>query len=207
MGCFGSLFCIVAPSGAGKTTLVRSLVNKMSGIQVSVSTTTRPPRPGDKDGVDYFFLSRDQFDQKIAEGEFLEYAEVYGNWYGTSRTWVESHLAEGTDVILEIDWQGAEAIKALYPNCVSIYILPPSLGALHSRLVGRDQDSPDVLNQRFEQAVNDMMHHSSQDFIVINEFVESALTDLEHIVHASRLRTVAVQTRSKDLLAELIQNG
>ena len=162
-------------------------------------------RPGDIEGVDYCFVSEDEFSQRIDQGGFLEHAVVFGNHYGTSCQWVEEHLAEGVDVFLEIDWQGARAIKEIYPDSISIFILPPSLGSLHARLIGRDQDCKAVVTARFEQAVDDMLHHEDQDFIVINEYIESALTDLEHIVYACRLRTCAVRTRSQNLLAELRQ--
>jgi guanylate kinase len=203
----GSLFCIVAPSGAGKTTLVRALVNKVPGIQVSVSTTTRPMRPADIEAVDYYFVTKEEFEQKIAAERFLEHAEVFGHYYGTSRSWVEEHLAEGVDVILEIDWQGARDIKAIFPDALSIFILPPSVGALHARLVGRAQDTPEVISARLGQAVDDMMRHDSQDFVVINDDLEQALLDLEHIVYAARLRTNMVQGQVENLLAELVQNG
>lgn len=203
----GSLFCIVAPSGAGKTTLVRALVNKVPGIQISVSTTTRPMRPADVEAVDYYFVTEDVFKQQIEKKEFLEHAEVFGNFYGTSRLWVEQHLAEGMDVILEIDWQGARDIKAIFPEALGIFILPPSLGALHARLIGRAQDSEEVIQARLSQAVDDMMHHETQDFVVINDDLELALQDLEHIVYAARLRTNMVQGRLENLLAELAQNG
>jgi guanylate kinase len=203
----GSLFCVVAPSGAGKTTLVRALVNKVPGIQVSISTTTRAMRPADMEGIDYYFVTHDQFKQQIEAGSFLEYAEVFGNFYGTSRHWVESHLAEGVDVILEIDWQGARYIKGTFPHALGIFVLPPSLMALNARLVGRAQDSEDVISVRMKQAADDIMHYKEQDFVIINADLELALKELEHIVYAARLRTQIAQGRLDNLLAELTQSG
>lgn len=205
MGKSGCLFCIVAPSGAGKTTLVRALVNKVPGIQISVSTTTRPMRPADQEGVDYFFVTEDEFKQRVERGHFLEYAKVFNNYYGTTRRWVEQRLAEGVDVILEIDWQGAQNIKRLFPDALGIFVLPPSLGVLNSRLVGRAQDSDEVITARMEQAVDDMMHHKEQDFVLINDDLESALQNLQHIIYAARLRTHLAQGRIENLLAELAQ--
>jgi guanylate kinase len=163
-------------------------------------------RPADIEGVDYYFVSKDEFKQRIEAGEFLEHAEVFGNYYGTSRRWVEEHLAEGVDIILEIDWQGAQYIKELFPKALSIFVLPPSLGVLNSRLVGRAQDSDEVITTRMEQAVDDMMHHQEQDFVVINDDLESAIADLEHIIYAARLRTSLAQGRIENLLAELAQS-
>ncbi len=203
----GSLFCIVAPSGAGKTTLVRALLNKIPGIQVSVSTTTRPMRPADIEGVDYYFVSEAEFRRQIEAQAFLEYAEVYGNYYGTSRRWVEDHLAEGVDVILEIDWQGARNIKALFPEAQGIFILPPSLKVLNARLKSRAQDAENVIETRMSQAADDIVHYKEQDFVVINDDLEVAVGDLLHIIYAARLRTSIAPGRFKNLLAELGKTG
>lgn len=199
----GSLFCVVAPSGAGKTTLVRALVNRVPGIQVSVSTTTRPMRPADIEGVDYYFVAKEQFEQRIKAGDFLEYATVFGNYYGTCRRWVEKHLAEGVDIVLEIDWQGALNVKELFPSVTNIFVFPPSLAILRSRLVGRAQDSDAVIAKRLGQAVDDMRHYSEQDFVVINDDLEVAVGELEHIVYAARLRTCMAKGRLEKLLEEL----
>lgn len=203
----GLLFCIVAPSGAGKTTLVRALINQLPGLQVSVSTTTRPMRPDDIEGVDYHFVTKEAFNALIKKGEFLEFAEVFGHYYGTSEQSVSEALSEGVDVILEIDWQGARNIKQHFPDAVSIFILPPSLSVLKERLIGRAQDEPEVIERRFQQARSDLSHHEEQDFLVINEDIEDALCELRYIICASRLRTSIVRANSKDLLVELDQNG
>lgn len=186
--------------------MVRALVNKVPGIQVSISTTTRAMRPADMEGVDYYFVTKEEFKRQIEIGNFLEYAEVFGNFYGTSRYWVQSHLAEGVDVILEIDWQGARYIKKTFPEAVGIFVLPPSLAALNARLVGRAQDTEDVISLRMEQALDDIMHYKEQDFVVINADLELALKELEHIVYAARLRTQMTQSRLDNLLAELVQS-
>lgn len=205
MGKKGSLICVVAPSGAGKTTLVRALRSSVVGVQVSISTTTRPMRPADREGIDYFFVDRDEFMRRAQAGEFLEYAEVYGHLYGTSKDWVEQRLQEGLDVILEIDWQGAELIKGMFPEAVSVFIVPPTLCTLRSRLIARGQDSDEVIAARLAQAIEDMSHCLDQDYVVVNDDLERALSDLKQILGASRLRTEMVGNRLQNMLAELEQ--
>lgn len=184
----GSLFVIAAPSGAGKTSLVRALLGRLDRIGVSISHTTRPQRPGETDGVNYFFTDRAHFQALINAGEFLEQAEVFGNLYGTSKTWVEQTLASGRDVILEIDWQGAEQIRRLLPETIGIFILPPSLPVLRERLVGRSTDAPEVIERRLAQAATDMTHYVEFDYVVINDDFERALAELLAVVSAQRSR-------------------
>ena len=203
----GSLICIVAPSGAGKTTLVRALRSSVAGLQVSISTTTRPMRPDDQEGVDYFFVTREEFLSQVEAAEFLEHAEVYGHLYGTSKKWVEQRLEEGLDVVLEIDWQGAALIKAIFPDAINIFIVPPTLCTLRSRLVARGQDTDEVIAARLAQAMDDMSHCLDQDYVVVNDDLEQALSDLKQIIGASRLRTEAVGNQLQNMLAELEQNG
>jgi len=199
-----NLYVIAAPSGAGKTSLVKALVQKLSHIKISVSSTTRPPRPNDVEGVDYCFISKESFDQKIHEGDFLEHAEVYGNYYGTSRSWVMQQLAEGNDVILEIDWQGAQQIRRWMPDSISIFILPPSIEILEQRLIQRQQDNESVIKKRLDLARSEIAHIDEFDYLVVNADFEKALDDLLHIVRAGRLRTVSQCERQAELLRGLL---
>ena len=164
-------------------------------------------RPDDQEGVDYFFVAREEFESRIAAGEFLEHAEVYGHLYGTSKDWVEQRLQEGLDVILEIDWQGAALIKGMFPDAINIFIIPPTLCTLRSRLVARGQDTDEVIAARLAQALDDMSHSLEQDYVVVNDDLEQALADLKQIIGASRLRTQVVGNRLQNMLAELEQNG
>lgn len=184
----GTLYVIAAPSGAGKTSLVKALISRLDGIGVSVSHTTRPQRPGETDGVNYNFVDRERFQSLADAGEFLEHAEVFGNLYGTSQRWVESTLATGRDVILEIDWQGAQQVRRLLPDAIGIFILPPSLPVLRERLVGRSTDAPDVIARRLAQAQDDMSHYIEFDYLVINDDFARALDELATIVLAQRSR-------------------
>lgn len=189
----GSLITISAPSGAGKTSLVNKLIAADNRLHVSVSHTTRAIRPGETDGVNYHFLQQAEFDQMVADNSFLEYATVFGNSYGTSKLWVNEQLELGFDVILEIDWQGArQAHQWLQSkqdaNGIGIFILPPSLQALYARLTHRGQDGDDVIAARMASAVDEMSHFEQADFLVINDDFDVALTDLEAIIQASRLR-------------------
>ena len=177
----GSLYIVSAPSGAGKTSLVSKLVELDSHIKVSVSSTTRPSRNGEVDGVNYHFLSVAQFEAKIAEGDFLEHAQVFDNYYGTSKSAVEEQLKAGKDVILEIDWQGAQQVRKLIPQAISIFILPPSLEELQRRLTSRGTDSDEVIARRMRDAVNEMSHYHEFDYIVINNHFETALKQLHSI--------------------------
>jgi guanylate kinase len=206
----GSLYLISAPSGAGKTSLVKALLAASEqsypgpGLRVSVSHTTRAQRPGEVDGVNYHFTDVATFRHMIGEGAFLEYAEVFGNFYGTSRAWVEQQLAAGVDVILEIDWQGADQIKSLLPDSVRVCILPPSRAALEQRLVGRGTDKPEVIAQRMAKAVDEMSHYAKADYLVINDVFEQALADLQAISRSTLLRREVQQDRHGDLIHSLL---
>lgn len=182
----GTLYIISAPSGAGKTSLVKALISSDSLACVSVSHTTRPPRPGEVDGWDYHFVDHAEFDRMIATNDFLEHAEVFTNKYGTSRSWVEQTLAEGKDVILEIDWQGAQQVRKLMPEAQSIFILPPSREALQQRLTKRGQDSDEVIAQRMNEAVSEMSHYHEYDYLIINDQFEQAQQELSAIFLAKR---------------------
>jgi guanylate kinase len=181
----GTLFIISAPSGAGKTSLVAELLNRLDNLQVSVSHTTRPSRRGEKDGVDYHFVSHQQFETMVEQQQFVEHAKVHNNYYGTSKEWLNSTLKKGIDVILEIDWQGAEQVRKQFPISKSIFILPPSKQALFDRLKGRGQDSDDVINQRVAAAREEMSHYSDADYLVINDQFELACKQLQNIIQAT----------------------
>lgn len=183
-----TLYIIAAPSGAGKTSLVKELIDQDEQVMVSVSHTTRAMRPGEVDGVHYNFTSIDTFRALVAEGRFLEHAQVFDNFYGTSRDWVEAKLAEGTDVILEIDWQGGQQVRKAFPAAVGIFILPPSRAALEERLRGRGQDGEDVIARRMQDAKSEISHYAEFDFVVVNDVFDEALGDLRSIIHAQRLR-------------------
>ena len=176
------LFVIAAPSGAGKTTLVKSLVSVQPELRFSISYTTRKKRRTEAHGVDYLFVDKDQFSELKESGELLESAEVFDNHYGTSRSQVEEHLADGHDVILEIDWQGARQVRQAMPECVTIFILPPSVGELEKRLRDRRTDSDEVIARRLRDAVSDMSHWDEFDYVVINDDLNQAVADLEAIL-------------------------
>jgi guanylate kinase len=178
----GRLFVIAAPSGAGKTSLVRALMERETGLRFSISYTTRPQRPNEVHGRDYFFVSREEFDRMVAAGEFLEHAAVFDNSYGTSRRQVEDSLAAGQDLILEIDWQGARQIRRALPECHSIFILPPSRPELERRLRGRGTDAEEVIQRRLRDAAGDMGHWREFEFVVVNDDFERALAELQAIV-------------------------
>jgi guanylate kinase len=197
-----NLFVISAPSGAGKTSLVKALVDDMGGIQVSVSHTTRPQRPGEVDGINYHFVSPATFMGMLEETRFLEHAQVFENYYGTSQDWVEETLAKGIDVILEIDWQGAEQIRKIM-DCRFIYILPPSLAALEERLQGRGQDSAEVIAKRMAKAHAEISHYPESDYLVINDDFAQALNELKAIVLSERCRTGVQTERHARLLQDL----
>ena len=203
----GTLYIVAAPSGAGKTSLVKALVANMDRLQVSVSHTTRPRRSGEQQGVDYYFVDRDQFEGMAGEGAFLEYAQVFGHYYGTSEQWVREVLARGDDVILEIDWQGARQVRRRIDGTQSIFILPPSRRALEQRLRQRDQDSEAVIVQRMQEAVGEIRHYDEFDFLVVNDVFEQALQDLRAIVQARRLRREGQQHRLSGLIDDLLAGG
>ena len=178
----GRLFVIAAPSGAGKTSLVRALMAREPGLRFSISYTTRPPRPTERPGHDYFFVDRGEFERMVANGEFLEHARVFDNYYGTARRQVEKALAAGQDLILEIDWQGAAQVRGALPECISIFILPPSRPELERRLRGRGTDAEDVIQRRLRDAASDMTHWREFDHVVVNDDFEQALAELRAIV-------------------------
>ena len=178
----GTLFIISAPSGAGKTSLVAEILKRVTNIKASVSHTTRACRPGEQDGVNYFFVSKNQFQEMIKNADFLEHAEVFGNYYGTSERWVRDSLADGTDVILEIDWQGAEQTRQQFPSSKSIFILPPSIQALEVRLNNRGQDDSIVINQRVAAAKDEMSHYAEADYVMVNDDFKLAIDHLEKII-------------------------
>lgn len=200
----GNVFVVSAPSGAGKTSLVRALLEADPQVRLSVSYTTRPPRPGEVDGVHYHFVSVEQFMEMLNRGDFLESAQVYGNYYGTSQRWIEEQLAAGTDILLEIDWQGAAQIRRLMPRAVSIFILPPSLEALRARLQGRGQDTEEVIERRLAAAREDMSHVGEFDYVIINDDFSTASLDLQAVVRAQRLRVEGQLARHASLLKELL---
>lgn len=203
----GTLFVIAAPSGAGKTSLVKALVEATENIAVSVSHTTRAQRPGEVDGVNYHFIDRDGFGQLIAQGDFLEQAEVFGNLYGTSKRWVEDTLRHGRDVILEIDWQGAQQVRRLIPDAVGIFILPPSRETLRERLVGRSTDAAEVIERRLAQAAEDMAHFAEFDYVIINDVFNRALDDLKAVVLARRAQVNRLGGAKTTLIERLLGNG
>ncbi len=184
----GVLYIISAPSGAGKTSLVKALLKSDPAIRLSVSYTTRAPRPGESDGRDYHFVGREQFKRMLAEGEFLEHAEVYGNFYGTSKGSIARDLNAGRDILLEIDWQGAAQVRRHFPQSASIFILPPSFGALRTRLAGRAQDSDEVIERRLAAAAHDVAHADAFDYIIVNDDFDHALQDLVAITRSIRLQ-------------------
>jgi guanylate kinase len=204
MSSTGILYTISAPSGAGKTSLVNALLERCQGLRVSVSHTTRAMRPGEEHGVNYHFIEEAQFIAMLEAAEFLEHAQVFGNLYGTSQQWVEQQLALGTDVILEIDWQGAQQVKRLLPDTQSIFILPPSREALAQRLNARGQDDPDIIAARMAEATEEMSHYVEGDYLVVNSEFDQALAELQSIVTCQRLRISRQQAELEDLLHDLL---
>ena len=200
----GTLYIISAPSGAGKTSLVKALIDSEAQIRVSVSHTTRAMRPGEVDGVNYHFVSREQFHAMLDKTEFLEHAEVFGNLYGTSQEWVKQTLRDGFDLILEIDWQGAQQVRRLMPEAKSIFILPPTQEALRQRLDNRGQDSDEIIDGRMREAVSEMSHYVEYDYLVINDDFKVALDDLKAIFRANQLLQSPQQQRHTDLLCQLL---
>lgn len=200
----GTLYIVSAPSGAGKTSLVKALIDAQPDIRVSVSHTTRAMRPGETDGVNYHFVSREAFLALVEKGDFLEHAEVFGNLYGTSRSTLEQTLQSGIDLILEIDWQGSEQVRRQIPGTRSIFILPPSQQALRQRLTNRGQDSDEIIEGRMREAVSEMQHHVEYDYLVINDDFATALEDLKAIFRANRLQHKLQAQRHGALLSELL---
>jgi len=200
----GTLYIVSAPSGAGKTSLVKALIDVEPQIRVSVSHTTRAMRPGEVNGVNYHFVEREEFVKMIEHGDFLERAEVFGNLYGTSQSHLQQTLDEGHDLILEIDWQGAEQVRQVMPKARSIFILPPSQEALRQRLDNRGQDSDDIIDGRMREAVSEMSHYVDYDYLIINDDFAHALDDLKAIFRANQLQQKRQQQRYGKLLAELL---
>jgi guanylate kinase len=198
------LFVIAAPSGAGKTSLVKALLERRPELRVSISHTTRPKRPKEEDGREYYFVSVPQFEQLKAGGRFLEHARVFDNLYGTSRETVERLLAAGTDVVLEIDWQGARQVRAALPECRSIFILPPSRRSLEERLRTRNTDSDEVIARRLQDAVSDMSHWNEFDYVVVNDSFENAVADLTRVVAGQGEDLRASRPALASLLRELL---
>jgi guanylate kinase len=199
----GSMLMIVAPSGAGKSSLVNALLQEDPALKLSLSTTTRLPRPGEVEGKDYRFIALEEFIAEREQGNFLEHAEVHGNFYGTSRAWIEGQMKAGHDVILEIDWQGAQQIRQMIPEVQWIFIFPPSFEALEERLRKRGQDDEATIQRRLAAAHLELQHAHEADFIVINDDFERALIDLRHLVAASRLRSGPIMARNPTLLRRL----
>ena len=198
----GQLLIISAPSGAGKTSLIKALVDAEARIEVSVSHTTRPMRPGERDGINYHFVSETEFLSLRDAGAFFEWAEVFGNFYGTGIAQLEARLAEGADVILEIDWQGAQQVRRLLPDSAWAFILPPSVDALKARLQSRGQDNDDTIDVRMGAARSEISHWEEADYLIINDDFDTALTELRAIVHSLRLRT----SQQRIVLDELINS-
>lgn len=198
----GTLYIVSAPSGAGKTSLVRQLRAEMDDLTVSISHTTRAMRAGESHGVDYFFVDTAQFQAMIAGQAFLEHAQVFDNYYGTAQQTVEDNLARGLDVILEIDWQGAQQVRSMLPGSQSIFILPPSIDVLRQRLQNRGQDGDDIIERRMRDAVTEMSHYPEFDYLVVNDDFDLALAQLKSIITSNRLQ----QSRQQQVLAALLQN-
>lgn len=200
----GTLYTISAPSGAGKTSLVKALLEQDEKTQVSISYTTRAMRPGEVDGRDYHFVNKSHFDEMLMKAAFLEHAQVFTNYYGTSQVWVEDTLAKGRDVILEIDWQGAAQIRRLLPETEGIFILPPSRECLEERLRGRGQDDNTVIEQRMQEAKSEISHYVDAQWIIINDDFEQALREFKSILLAQRLKASLQQQKYAPLLIDLL---
>jgi len=202
----GQLYIFSAPSGAGKTSLVNALLNSTSGIGVSVSHTTRDMRPGEEDGVHYYFVETSEFEKMVEAGAFLEDAKVFDNYYGTSQKAVEDKLKQGQDVILEIDWQGAQQVRKLMPYAISVFILPPSRDALEQRLNSRGQDSAEIIARRMQDATSDMAHYVEFDYVIINDDFDEATQQLRGIVLAQRQKLEVIALREQKALAALLES-
>jgi guanylate kinase len=200
----GTLFIISAASGTGKTSLVKALLAEVNNLKVSISHTTRAKRPNEQEGVNYHFVSKDEFNAMMAEGVFLEHAEVFGHFYGTSQAWIQDQLNQSIDVILEIDWQGALQVRKLIPDAVSIFILPPSRNTLLQRLQGRGQDDNAVIERRMAEAVSEMSHHPEYDYLVVNDHFETALSELVAIVKTQRLKANTQMEHHMQMIQQLL---
>ena len=200
----GNLFIVAAPSGGGKTSLVRELASSLPKIKVSISHTTRDARPGEQEGVDYYFIDNNTFQSMIAEDKFIEYARVFDNYYGTSIAQIEDNLCAGFDVILDIDWQGAQQVRRLFPNAVSVFIIPPSVEKLKQRLQGRNQDDASVINQRMNCARDEISHYVEFDYLIVNDDFEQAAFELQAIVMTYRLQIDTQIKKQANLLSFLL---
>jgi guanylate kinase len=198
----GNLFVVVAPSGAGKTSLVNDLLQREPDIRLSISFTTRPPRAGELNGREYHFVDRAKFEAMIAAGDFLEHANVFGNYYGTSKRWIEEQLQGEHDVLLEIDWQGAQQVRRLFPHMVGIFIMPPSLAELRRRLTSRAKDSAETIAKRLAGAREDISHVLEFEYIIVHESFDSAATDLHAVVRATRVSRAQQERRLEKLVNE-----
>jgi len=199
----GDLYIISAPSGAGKTSLVKALVEKVPNLYVSVSHTTRPIRSGEKAGENYYFIHKNEFEGMLEKNKFLEHAEVFGNYYGTSRSFVEEALKKGDDVILEIDWQGARQVRIQFSNAISIFVLPPSIEELNTRLMNRLQDNVAIIDSRMKEAKQELSRYTEYDYLVCNDNFEEALLDLISIIRCNRLRYSRQRYNLSELLVKL----
>lgn len=200
----GNLFILSAPSGAGKSSLYKALLQADSNVRISVSHTTRAPRSGEEHGREYFFVDVDAFLDMIADNAFFEHAQVFDNYYGTSKQAIFDMLDQGLDVILEIDWQGARQVRELYPEAIGVFILPPSLSALEERLTDRGTDSEDVIARRMSKAVSEMSHYDEYEYVIINDDFEHALTQLKAVFAANRTRTSLIQEIHRELINDLL---
>lgn len=199
----GNIFVVTAPSGAGKTSLVRALLEVDTQVQLSISYTTRAPRPGEIDGKDYHFVDEKTFLEMLERGDFLESAQVYGNRYGTSQPWIESVIGSGADILLEIDWQGAAQVRRIFPEAIGIFILPPSLEALTERLQGRGSDSAEVIARRLAAARDDIGHVEEFDYVIINDDFNTALQELLTAVRAQRLVATRQLQRHGEIISKM----
>lgn len=206
MSSSGTLFVLSAPSGAGKTTLVKLLLERDEQVRHSVSYTTRAPRPGEQDGREYHFIGIPDFNAMRDRGDFLEWAEVHANFYGTSRVWLEERMRSGQDMLLEIDWQGAQQVRRLFPTAVTVFILPPSIAELERRLRNRGQDAEEVIERRVAAALGEMHHVGEFDFAIINNNLQTALDDLGAVVRAARLRVASQRAREPEMFRFLEQS-
>jgi len=202
----GTLYVVSAPSGAGKTSLVRALAQSDPAVSLSVSHTTRPPRPGEQDGAHYHFIDQSAFGVMQKRGAFLESAEVFGNFYGTSREWLTEKLHDGVDIILEIDWQGARQVRGEFPGAVGIFVLPPSRDALRARLLGRGQDEEKVIAERMQKARSELSHFDEFDYLIVNDDFDTALSELRAILQAQRLRQNRQGPRHRSLIDSLLES-
>jgi len=199
----GNVYIVAAPSGAGKTSLVKELVTRDPGVSESVSYTTRPPRSGEQNNRDYHFVDQETFEKMINNGDFLESANVHGNLYGTGQKWVDSQCAAGRDIVLEIDWQGAQQVRKLLPDAIGIFVLPPSVDLLRRRLTARGQDSESVIDRRVAAARSEVAHVHEFDYVIINDDFGDAIQDLVSIVRSTRLCLVAQLSRNESLINSL----